>query len=382
MATPAAGTGALEDSHVEGSGSAFGSLFDACLKAFLQEHSSLGWGGDCFTGSDEPFQPPQELLSQLQEETGFSLSSVADISTSSSTPTSGESQAAGGRWSLDLYRCFLLLYKVYGHLRLISLNESAAEISTPLLRFLLLPHCMGIMALERPEQIPDRLPRLRESQMYLLEYLQSLESAELLGKDECNRLECLLDAVADPSKPPASSTKNLDPATCRTKLIEAAREEKQLTTAIKAMLSQKASREASWDSEEERRLSLSLLQLCAKESFKQLDFIKQETPLLMMRLSHDRTAAASREDVRNFLRSRAFQPAHNLPTMSLAECADIEMETETKKIGAAKPKVVVEFPTGEAWQAAKEEKEMEARKWDDWKDEHPKGSGNKMCNRG
>ncbi|OEH80460.1 immunoglobulin-binding [Cyclospora cayetanensis] len=270
MATPAAGTGALEDSHVEGSGSAFGSLFDACLKAFLQEHSS----------------------------------------------------------------------------------------------FLLLPHCMGIMALERPEQIPDRLPRLRESQMYLLEYLQSLESAELLGKDECNRLECLLDAVADPSKPPASSTKNLDPAT--TKLIEAAREEKQLTTAIKAMLSQKASREASWDSEEERRLSLSLLQLCAKESFKQLDFIKQR----------------SREDVRNFLRSRAFQPAHNLPTMSLAECADIEMETETKKIGAAKPKVVVEFPTGEAWQAAKEEKEMEARKWDDWKDEHPKGSGNKMCNRG
>ncbi|KAL8438383.1 hypothetical protein ACSSS7_000232 [Eimeria intestinalis] len=53
--------------------------------------------------------------------------------------------------------------------------------------------------------------------------------------------------------------------------------------------------------------------------------------------------------------------------MSLAECADIEMEMETKQIGAAKPKVVVEYPTGEARCAAKEVEEVEARKWDDWK---------------
>ena len=48
-----------------------------------------------------------------------------------------------------------------------------------------------------------------------MEFLQSLETAELLSKDEIARLEAAMDAVADPSKAPASPPGIVDPAARR-----------------------------------------------------------------------------------------------------------------------------------------------------------------------
>ncbi|CBZ55772.1 hypothetical protein NCLIV_061980 [Neospora caninum Liverpool] len=89
-----------------------------------------------------------------------------------------------------------------------------------------------------------------------------------------------------------------------------------------------------------------------------------------------------RSDLRRLYREKVFTPGHNLPTMSLAECAAIEMEMEVNQIGAAKPKVVEQYTTAQARVAREEAKELEERAWDDWKDDNPRGSGNKMTNKG
>ncbi|KYK67067.1 TAP42 family protein, partial [Toxoplasma gondii TgCatPRC2] len=89
-----------------------------------------------------------------------------------------------------------------------------------------------------------------------------------------------------------------------------------------------------------------------------------------------------RTDLRRLYREKVFTPGHNLPSMSLAECAAIEMEMEVNQIGAVKPKVVEEYSTAQAQAEREEEKELEERAWDDWKDDNPKGSGNKMRNKG
>ena len=100
---------------------------------------------DCSSSSSSSrFELPQDLLLQLQEETGISIDSAAaaDAASSSSSSSnnnnnsnnSSSSKELRESWSSDLYRCLLLLHKVYRHLRLISPNESADDISTSVIR--------------------------------------------------------------------------------------------------------------------------------------------------------------------------------------------------------------------------------------------------------
>lgn len=60
-----------------------------------------------------------------------------------------------------------------------------------------------------------------------------------------------------------------------------------------------------------------------------------------------------------------------MPTMSLAECARREMEME----------IVQGSGVVQSWESESDD-DVEKRVWDDWRDENPRGSGNKMVNRG
>merc|ERR1719329_1949074 len=93
---------------------------------------------------------------------------------------------------------------------------------------------------------------------------------------------------------------------------------------------------------------------------------------------------------------QVFQPDIPMPTMSLAEAADIEMEEarekQREKDEAQWRQQSEEVGTygGDRWwdgdrYGSKEDYEDEKktykdRDWDDWKDEHPYGSGNKKGN--
>lgn len=76
------------------------------------------------------------------------------------------------------------------------------------------------------------------------------------------------------------------------------------------------------------------------------------------------------------VRENVFKP-HNMPTMTLDEFAAKEMayakeqEEKQKQYNAEKPDSDSED------EKVSEMKTYQKREWDDWKDDHPKGSGNR-----
>eukprot|EP01069_Polyplicarium_translucidae_P010506 Polyplicarium_translucidae@DN3381_c2_g1_i24.p1 len=84
------------------------------------------------------------------------------------------------------------------------------------------------------------------------------------------------------------------------------------------------------------------------------------------------TQGVDAAQLRLMYKEQVFQRPCNKPTVSLAEVAKWEMDMEINKIGARGPAC----PLGEDEQEAKD------RKWDDWKDDNPKGGGNTRHNRG
>ncbi len=76
------------------------------------------------------------------------------------------------------------------------------------------------------------------------------------------------------------------------------------------------------------------------------------------------------------VRDKVFRPS-NMPTMTLDEFAEKEMalakeqEEQQKQFQMEKPDSDSED------EEVADRKTLEARSWDDWKDDHPKGSGNR-----
>merc|ERR1712146_711639 len=96
---------------------------------------------------------------------------------------------------------------------------------------------------------------------------------------------------------------------------------------------------------------------------------------------------------RDEIRSRVFQPGWSQPTMTLEELGEreyrqaMEREDRHKQAEAERmnqPKRYEELVRdGMEDNAELVEASAELdRKWDDWKDQNPRGSGNKMANRG
>ncbi|KAH7283112.1 hypothetical protein KP509_35G061100 [Ceratopteris richardii] len=85
---------------------------------------------------------------------------------------------------------------------------------------------------------------------------------------------------------------------------------------------------------------------------------------------------------RQRIAAQVFQPSHRLPTMSIEEAGLREMEI-MKKWTERNAKLQEEANSSWAKEVKKDDEsddeaaEYKARAWDDWKDENPKGSGNK-----
>ncbi len=79
---------------------------------------------------------------------------------------------------------------------------------------------------------------------------------------------------------------------------------------------------------------------------------------------------------REAIAQQVFKPGWNLPTMTIEEWAERQMQlgllpnpNATNRTSASKKEKVHE-----------DEKQKQKRDWDDWKDEHTKGEGNKNDN--
>eukprot|EP01056_Protomagalhaensia_sp_Gyna25_P004639 Protomagalhaensia_sp_Gyna_25__4638@NODE_430_length_3466_cov_76_185293_g331_i0_p1_GENE_NODE_430_length_3466_cov_76_185293_g331_i0NODE_430_length_3466_cov_76_185293_g331_i0_p1_ORF_typecomplete_len335_score72_89TAP42/PF04177_12/1_2e40_NODE_430_length_3466_cov_76_185293_g331_i01641168 len=153
------------------------------------------------------------------------------------------------------------------------------------------------------------------------------------------------------------------------------------------------------DSPESREFWESLLLCAIYESITSCDLINQELPLIARRLNEDGGGPCTKSseltldgqgqvltkpfimrinnsaEMRKFFGSKIFGPGHVLPSISLAEAADHDLNVEVRNLQAAQKRTVDRVVDDE-------DRERKARSFDDWKDENPKGSGNTMVNRG
>lgn len=101
-------------------------------------------------------------------------------------------------------------------------------------------------------------------------------------------------------------------------------------------------------------------------------------------------------ELRNYYKDLVFKPFHNLPTISLEECAQMEMQyalkgTNNNDINNTQgygnqneEKELLRNEKNDDYYKEdlkkEHEKDLHDREWDDWKDLHPKGIGNKNKN--
>nr|CEL70516.1 TPA: TAP42 family protein [Neospora caninum Liverpool] len=408
------------------------SVVDSFSDAYEEEDAHAEPSSSGYSGQTADAQRSADLIVQLLGSDGFKEleDAVKQPATKGGTrsPASARSETVA-----RLTLCFKGCARAVERLSLFSAGEEWDEIATRNLRYLLLPYVLGRLSLECAD-IQQRLHGLKEAQIFFREFMADMERLGVCRRDDVRAFDAIVDALQQSDASGDSGSAGVpffpvpgpqNPAARRDELVARAKFEKEIDTKIAALLRKR--REAARrgrsedgedpvqgiDDEEERDFWASLLSRAAAEAVTQMGLIIRELPLLTMRLQdEERRRGGSetsdsrlhqpraspvpgeasrkpwvytikdRSDLRRLYREKVFTPGHNLPTMSLAECAAIEMEMEVNQIGAAKPKVVEQYTTAQARVAREEAKELEERAWDDWKDDNPRGSGNKMTNKG
>lgn len=292
-------------------------------------------------------------------------------------------------------------------LRLFSPNEELDDISTADLKFLLVPFLLAQVT-SATRDLSRRLEWLRNALVFWRGFAA-----------DCQRLGIGHDA--DLRAIDRSPEDALDPASKRTEKVERYRRSKELDTKVAYLFSRKREvlgDEYLWgaggafDEDMERELILALLSRAVGKAAEEIASTEQELPMLEMMLERGgpggapeppRQYAASEKpwvlriqdkaELTKLYQEMVFQCPYQLPTISLAECADYEIsKVQEQKQRQAEQEQAAAAEEADRWwggdrqgarEAAEEEQQVyKDRDWDDWKDEHPYGCGNKMANLG
>ncbi|GFE55344.1 TAP42 family protein [Babesia ovis] len=387
-------------------------------KAFGQ-YWMMQW---CHQGYDK-FRPfPSELSAAMvlwqdrvpaldEEQVGYALDTEGG-----STSSSGSSMEAERQHKLralgQLEVAFQLIMVGCDALDIISRNDDLSDIHTDALKYLMLPYLAAHVAIQKPE-MKHRAIMLRRGLVYLTEFMNTLSGLKLLLEREdlyWNR------NVTDV------------PSERRNFRVESTKWSVQLLGDLRPILNSAESVEQflrcanadAVDEEAARSQMISLLHLFSCDAISLYDMIQMEIPMLERYMSEAKSGkkednqdhksnsmrkpwtiyvdGVSKLDptTAHFLYKRLiFVPGHNLPEISLDECARIEMEMDVKTIGTKTQEKRAKSPRSECSGDSEasdsdytsdsrddDEVAKEKAKWDDWKDDHPKGSGNKNRNVG
>ncbi|KAG1346413.1 hypothetical protein COCNU_06G002420 [Cocos nucifera] len=281
-----------------------------------------------------------------------------------------------------LRRCDEMVSK----LGLFSSNETKDDVSTANLKYLLVPFYLGELT-EKVAQ-DDRMQVLKISQDQLKEYISICEALELAPKDE---LETFGQEGAD-TFAARRAKKAFD-------LLDMLKREEEMLLAIKEKQSKEFSREI-LDERTKRA------ETWHRNAANRAPFLKPADPITCATFAQD--VIEGRANVsqahehkhqplifgpaslvggrltseRERLAAQVFQPGYRLPTMSIEEAGLREMEM-MNKWQERNAKLMEE--ANSSWHRdgtgrATEDEDAEvgkARAWDDWKDDHPRGAGNK-----
>ncbi|KAF9093196.1 hypothetical protein BGX29_000654 [Mortierella sp. GBA35] len=306
-------------------------------------------------------------------------------------------------------RGFELSSRMVRQLSLFSENEFMEDISTKDLRFLLTEYYLGELHLRRVT--PDRLADLNSAKEHLDHFLLQCETHDILTPSDKKYLEQL------------TTNTPKDAATRRGEKIARFKREKEMRNQIeefhKILGTTNSGYEGELSSELEdqyRDFVLLHLQYAIFQSMEQLVGIQQEIPMLQQMAerkaaqgSNDsRAADRSKDDARDGrvddatiwnatgplmdpqgrplrpfmitnkrteMMKGVFRPGHSLPTMTIEEYLDQEMERGNFLSGGTEEPKKKEADDND--EEAINAETIKARNWDDFKDDNPKGWGNK-----
>eukprot|EP00727_Mastigamoeba_balamuthi_P010518 m51a1_g6089 hypothetical protein (355) ;mRNA; r:32699-34109 len=290
-----------------------------------------------------------------------------------------------------------------------SPNEALDDIPTPLLPYLAADHALADALLAAPA--PDeqrRVAALREAAAHLDAFARRAAALGLLRHADWDAAAA---AAADADSPRS------DPAAARAAKIAAFRRKKEMQ-ALADAARQRAERAGPEDDAEaaQRDEAVALLRLTCESAYETLGSCARELRMLeaVARMrgtgewDDDRERARRAElranppastpiealpvaSARRLAEAqRVFRPGHALPTMSIEEAGEMELRFEMDRqqrsaaAAAAAGKKPPRHKRGGGHSSSEssssededDEKLRKQRKWDDWKDDNPKGWGN------
>lgn len=334
------------------------------------------------------------------DEPWISFSHLVGAKLPSGPPTSRPSTTDGSQPNPadDVISAFNLLSENVRKASLISRNEHLDEVPTRHVKYLLVPF-LTAKALNSWQGDPStRLRNLKNAQQELSTFLTTCDDLRLLS--EIDRERILNDSP--------DAVLSLSPAQKREQKIERFKaeraSEKKLVALVERIQAGGNTGDDDDDDEDEREAALTILQSAVRQALKLHDEIEEEMELLryaerMRERGVNPSEHAQRARPKgpppgpngmpsNFRiisnreqeREKVFRPGHSLPTYTVEEWGEIEARQMTEKAMQEKEKEIVAKRRKDEEDSDGDEvvdrETMEARRWDDWKDDNNKGSGN------
>lgn len=277
-----------------------------------------------------------------------------------------------------------------------SSNETLEDMTTTQLKYLTIPFVLGELFVEDTD-MKRRMASLNQAKVYFESFMSYIVQLRLGFKKD---LSCWEYEKKPKDDLPSSRINKIERSVYQTELDVAI--QTLMCSAAAAAAAEGTDGSTSDREEIDREWIITILKRFSADLSQHLEMIEQELPLLeRFQAEQAETPTVTKKNERDVTRvdlcrpkpvvldrnplkiraafqDQVFQPGHRLPTMTLAECAEYEMKFMAK----SKPNKIVEEFNANEFCAKELEEEKKARAWDDWKDEHPKGSGNKMKNVG
>ena len=315
---------------------------------------------------------------------------------------------------------------------LFSANETLEDVSTGSLPLLGLEHSLAIAYLQippGPDAMVERQSNLQMACDLWESFLQRLDRLDMLSAQEQEDLNHLIELMSaqddtNPRAPPQPKTASRDSKIARFKAKQAAEQERAKLESYKSRRNRLGISETEtmdgFDRETlERTIALKTLEISRAEAIDEWSSALRELPMIQMmakaqedrqkrdryqgktspvareeptksglKLTHITKNAAGQLQVREEIREQVFRPGWNQPTMTLEELAEREVAEAKQRDERQKQAEAANKNAPQRYdQLVKDGQEDNVdlvdasaaldRQWDDWKDENPRGSGNK-----
>jgi len=256
-----------------------------------------------------------------------------------------------------------------------SPNEIFDDVQTSSIRHLFVPYFMAEAELQGKD-FASRLDCIKRAEGYLTVFLMRLDKLEILNQQDRNAFD-----RNDTSSQPASQK--------RTEMIARAKEADQQNKTIERIGKSNILLGRIEDEDKEREYLQMMLSYYAFAALRELNLINQEIPLLEMHaqasLSSPEKKPLPAEPKRTLTqREEMIQGVFrfvNPPTMSIEEAGEIEYQLMLQKQAEQHKKGLKNRHSDEEEERCDDDDAADLKKkrdWDDWKDDNPRGWGNRM----